>query len=116
MDVRFQESNKVPLERPLLSPLTNYRYNSSRTQHNLSFFFVAAVYASRYENHAPCIRIWERRLLWFLPPVVLGICWIATMLFNASGVPYDAATDQWNFVLGIGAAVVPWVVAGFLTC
>lgn len=83
-------------------------------QHNLSFFFVAACYASRYEVNQRHISDTVRKVLWLGAPLLLGMCWLVAMRLNTSGVPYDKGTDQWNFVLGICAAVVPWAVTGLV--
>ena len=83
-------------------------------QHSLSFFFTAAVLGSRYETQDLLKPGLVKRILWFAPPLLLAAAWGIAMTFNSSGVPYDAATDQFAFVLGVVAALVPWVVLGIV--
>ena len=86
-------------------------------QHSLSFFFIAAVYGSRFElgdpnNSKAAIGNRTRRFVWFITPPVIGVVWFFTLVARGVGSPYDAATSAVGLATGLVAAVVPWCVCG----
>ena len=91
-------------------------------QHSISFFFAAAMYGSRFELAERCgthkkdvdrLPAWARRLCYYAPPVIMLLCWLATVASSAEGSPYDKSTSPAPFAVGIAASVVPWIVTGF---
>ena len=90
-------------------------------QHSLSFFFLAAVFGSRYELGDPLIAIGTpaipvptsyRRWAWFSTPILLGIGWAIRLLAVGVGSPYDGFTGLAALGVAWVAAFVPWVVVG----
>jgi len=80
-------------------------------QHSVSFFFCAALYATRYE-HA-MLPAWLRRLGWFLFPPVLGITWtFCILVLSNEGSPYQQWVDLGSFLIGVSAAVFSWIGVG----
>ena len=90
---------------------TGYQY---LVQHSCSFFFVAALYASRHEHHL--LSKTARRVAYFAGPTVLGICWLVTILTDtaAQGAnnPYTVFVDVGSFLIGVSAAGVAWLGVG----
>ena len=82
-------------------------------QHNVTFFFVAAVMGTRYETQV-VLGSCAKKILWLVPPPLLAVCWSINMSQRGSGVPYDQGTDQTNFITGVVAALVPWACIGAL--
>jgi hypothetical protein len=89
--------------------ITGYEFT---TQHCVSFFFVAAFFATRYEHNTLSITV--RRAAWFIFPPLLGLTWLICISAGAapSGSPYSAYVDEVSFLIGISAAVVSWVGIG----
>lgn len=84
-------------------------------QHCISFFFAAALYATRYEP-ARLPSVWARAA-WFALPPLLGLSWLLCILLLAVGdSPYQHFVDSTSFLVGISAAFVSWVGVGFALC
>ena len=86
------------------------------TQHSLGFFFAAALVGGRFEAHNERL---ERRLLrsvWFAVPVLLGSCWLFTLLASDSFVPYGTTGDASSIVIATLAALLPWTLSGIVLC
>jgi len=89
-------------------------------QHSISFFFSAALYASRFEvayqdggdGDRERLSRTVRRVCYYAPPPVLGLCWLATLLILGDNSPYEGGTSFLQFVIGLIAAGVPWLVCG----
>ena len=89
-------------------------------QHSVSFFFAAALYGSRFEvawrngGHDDKERLSRtvRRICYYSPPPVLGACWLVTLLISGDSSPYEGGTSFLQFVIGLVAASVPWLVVG----
>jgi hypothetical protein len=90
-------------------------------QHLFSFFFVSAVYGSRYELGDPSLAIGSpkvpipvrlRRIAWFFCPPVLGSCWAIRLTAEGWGSPYNAFTSAAALGVALAAAFIPWLVVG----
>ena len=89
-------------------------------QHSISFFFAAALYASRFElayrdggqDDKERLSRTVRRICYYSPPPVLGACWLATLLISGDSSPYEDGTSLLHFIVGVVAASVPWLVCG----
>ena len=81
-------------------------------QHSVSFFFAAALFASRYEHGV--LKRWQLRAAWFCLPPVLGAAWLicVAVLTKTHTDPYRAWVDVPSFVIGASAAFVSWVGVG----
>jgi hypothetical protein len=79
-------------------------------QHCVSFFFVACLYATRYEHYKLSLAI--RRAAWFVPPPLLGLTWLACISAESSGSPYEQYVDLASFVIGTTAAAASWIGVG----
>jgi hypothetical protein len=81
------------------------------TQHNVSLFFAAALYAVRYEHHAlPAAWL---KAAWFLPVFVVGSFWITSIaILSDEGSPYEQFVDYGSFVIGMSASAVSWLGLG----
>jgi hypothetical protein len=89
---------------------TGYNYMA---QHSVSFFFAAALYASRFEHHA--LGVIARRVFYGAPPVALGIAWLITIMVSETSHgadPYTQFVDVASFVIGVTAAGVAWLGVG----
>lgn len=89
-------------------------------QHSISFFFAAALYASRFEiayrdggqDDKERLSRTVRRICYYSPPPVLGACWLVTLLISGDSSPYEGGTSFLHFIVGVVAASVPWLVCG----
>lgn len=91
---------------------TGYHY---MVQHNVSFFFAAALYASRYEHHV--LSTAARRAAYFVVPAILGICWFISVIASSrlhGSDPYTQFVDAASFVIGVSAAAVAWAGVGWV--
>jgi hypothetical protein len=87
---------------------TGYQYT---VQHSVSFFFAAALFATRYEHHALSRTL--QRVAWFVPPPLLGVAWTATILSVSGGSdPYTEFVDPTSFCVGVSAAAIAWTGCG----
>lgn len=84
---------------------TGYQFT---VQHTVSFFFAAALYATRYEHNQ--LSTTARRAAWFAVPPLLGVAWFLSVLVLTVGHhdPYSAFVDFTSFVVGVSAAAVAW--------
>ena len=109
---------RLPLPLLLVELLTPRPFVCDRfewtLQHSLSFFFCAAVLGGRFETQL-VLTPRAKKILWLVPPPVLCACWVIYLFSSGTSVPYDAATSQANFLLGVFAALLPWAVAGILS-
>lgn len=89
--------------------ITGYEYS---VQHSVSFFFAAALYASRYEHHA--LKRWQTRAAWLALPPLMGIAWwvCVLVLTITQHDPYTLFVDVGSFLIGVSAAAVAWVGVG----
>jgi hypothetical protein len=88
---------------------------SFTVQHCISFFFSAALYATRYEHDA--LSLLARRLAWAVLPPILGFTWlicISTSSESHGRDPYSAFVDVPSFVIGVSASVTAWLGVGAL--
>lgn len=80
-------------------------------QHSISFFFAAALYATRYEPSMLSAR--ERRGSWFVVPPILGLTWmICVLTLSDKGSPYQEWVNLGSFLIGISSAVCSWAGVG----
>jgi hypothetical protein len=88
---------------------TGYQYT---TQHTISFFFAAAIFAVRYEHDG--LFLTTRRAAWFTLPPLLGVAWFVCVLAlsTAHADPYTVFVDAASFVIGVSAAAIAWVGCG----
>lgn len=86
------------------------------TQHNVSFFFAAALVGGRFETQNPIIGRGVLRTAWFSIPILLLALWVGTLIFFDSKIPYLAAGEPIPLAIGTFAATVPWVVVGVVLC
>jgi len=90
---------------------------SFTVQHCVSFFFAAAIFATRYECRLLLTRAWARRLAWAVAPVSLACVWASIVLAHstkrASGDPYTQFVDVGSFVIGVSTAAVAWAGVGW---
>jgi hypothetical protein len=87
-----------------------YEYS---VQHSLTFFFAAAVYASRYETgdeHGISVRL--RRVAWYYSPAIVAAMWGIALLASQKISPYTKQNEDFSFWTAVVAAVVPWLVIG----
>lgn len=89
--------------------ITGYEFT---VQHSVSFFFAAALYASRYEHHA--LKRWQTRAAWLALPPLMGIAWwvCVLVLTITQHDPYTSFVDVGSFIIGVSAAAVAWVGVG----
>ena len=81
-------------------------------QHSISFFFAAALYATRYEPSMLSAR--ERRFSWFLLPPLLGLTWaVCIWMVTDEGSPYQEWVSLGSFLIGISSAVCSWSGVGY---
>lgn len=82
------------------------------TQHSVSFFFCAALYATRYEHEA--LPTTWRRAAWFAVPPLLGISWMLVVALAAPehASPYHSYVDGASFLIGVSAAAASWIGVG----
>lgn len=76
------------------------------TQHCVSFFFVAALYGTRYEHDM--LPLTFRRAAWFALPPLLGLSWLLCIAAEPSGSPYHKYVDSASFLIGVSAAATSW--------
>ena len=105
------------------SGYTGIRYNDDKgsyrvsgyefsVQHSISFFFAAALYATRYEPSMLSAR--ERRFSWFLVPLLLGLTWaVCIWMVTDEGSPYQEWVNLGSFLIGISSAVCSWSGVGY---
>lgn len=89
---------------------TGYQFS---VQHTVSFFFCAALYASRYE-HNMLSTAW-RRAAWMALPPIIGLTWVVCVAASGSesgSSMYTAFVNPTSFVVGVSSAVVSWVGVG----
>ena len=84
----------------------------SLTQHSVSFFFAAALASNRFECSNSFISVRLIRSCWFVPPVLLALCWGTTLLLDGSSIPYAAVSDPVVLTLTWVVTLVPWVATG----
>ena len=89
---------------------TGYSY---MVQHSVSFFFAAALYASRYEHF---MLGWRTRIASYsILPAILGIAWLIAIFVSPEqhgADPYTNFVDVASFVIGVSAAAVAWAGVG----
>ena len=85
---------------------------SFTVQHTVSFFFAAALFATRYEHEM--LSLTTRRAVWFAVPFLLGVAWFGCVLAFEVGShdPYSAFVDVTSFIVGVSAAAVSWAGCG----
>jgi hypothetical protein len=90
-------------------------------QHCISFFFSCALYAGRFEcaelvgpkKHDEFrLQKTVRRISFYVPTILLGVCWAVTLVAKQSASPYGSTGTTVTFFVGCVAAAVPWVVVG----
>jgi hypothetical protein len=102
----------------LIADTPSWRISSINwcTQHSISFFFSAALVGGRFEMHNGEVGRFTLRIVWFAVPVLLGICWFLTLMFQSASVPYTATGDTISLGIAFAAAAVPWIVSGTVVC
>lgn len=81
-------------------------------QHSISFFFCAALYATRWE-HSHLSQL-QRRIAWFALPPLLGFTWlICIAVLSHEGSPYNQWVDLGSFLIGMSSAGVSWAGVGW---
>ena len=85
---------------------------SFTVQHTVSFFFAAALFATRYEHNMLSLTV--RRAVWFVVPSMLAVAWFCCVLAFEVGShdPYSAFVDVTSFIVGVSAAAVSWAGCG----
>ena len=81
------------------------------TQHSVSFFFAAALYACRYE-HASMNRCLKRAAYISVVPIVGTAWWICLLVLTDSQDPYTPYMNIPSFVIGVSSAGVSWLGVG----
>ena len=81
-------------------------------QHTLTFFFAAALFATRFE-HAH-VRTLFRRILYFTSVALPSITWAIVLATSQQTTPYTNYVDMTSFVIGVSSAACVWAVVGFL--
>ena len=88
--------------------LSGYEFS---VQHSISFFFCAALYATRWE-HA-MLTATQRRVAWFALPPLLGMTWLMCItILSHEGSPYNQWVDLGSFFVGMTSAVISWFGVG----
>ena len=64
------------------------------TQHNVSFFFAAALVGGRFETQNPTISRGILRAAWFSIPILLVALWTGTLVFFKTEIPYLTAKER----------------------
>lgn len=80
-------------------------------QHSISFFFCAALYATRWE-HTMLTKM-QRWIAWFVLPPLLGFTWLLCIsVLSHEGSPYNQYVDLGSFVIGTTSAGLSWAGVG----
>lgn len=86
-------------------------------QHTISFFFAAALIASRFEPFNQNVNSAVLRVVWFASPGALFFLWGNYLLFGAiEALPYVSTGDSAALALAILASLAPWLAAGIVAC
>jgi hypothetical protein len=86
------------------------------TQHNISFFFAAALVGGRFETQNPTISRGILQTVWFSVPSLIVALWTGTLVFFESEMPYFTTGEPVPLAIATFAALVPWVVVGVVIC
>lgn len=85
-------------------------------QHNISFFFAAALVGGRFELQNPAIARATLRTVWFGTPALLVALWVGALVLLGEAIPYTSAWEPVPIAIAVLGAAAPWATVGSVVC